>query len=107
MQFTRLGKSISDGEQFFQETLSQCSHWRTSAHVGGQKLLTWYGIYHVPLALASFPRPLESGHSYPRSGWHGITRSQVCSKCWLEVPSFVLLKQHLPSHTCTCCLWYS
>jgi ABC-type polysaccharide/polyol phosphate transport system ATPase subunit len=35
MQFTGFGNSILDGEQFFQETLYQCSHWRASAYVEG------------------------------------------------------------------------
>jgi len=52
LQFTRFRWEKPDEEQFFQETLSQCSHWRASAYVGGPNLLTWYGIYHM-----------EKGHS--------------------------------------------
>jgi hypothetical protein len=51
MQFTGFGNSILDGEQFFQETLYQCSHWRASAYVEGPNLLTWEDIYHLRLMI--------------------------------------------------------
>ncbi len=39
------------GSSFPRKRVSQCSHWRASAYVGGPNLLTWYGIYHMVIDL--------------------------------------------------------
>ena len=38
-------------KRFAQVNVSQCSHGRASAYVGGPNLLTWYGIYHIHQAI--------------------------------------------------------
>jgi hypothetical protein len=50
------------GSSFSRKRVSQCSHWRASAYVGGLNLLTWYGIYHqVGVGHATVQRWLATG----------------------------------------------
>src|SRR2546421_4006891 len=45
--FPLFSADTPDVKRFAQVFLSQCSHWRASAYVGGPNLLTWYGIYQL------------------------------------------------------------